>query len=161
MGLSKQPAHYAIAQSLVLITILSVSFCPSCTKKNELPRWMCGTWKSSFNGIDVRETWRSEQDKMIGSTVWSWDGKQRKETLQLYYEQDTLYYRIRMEGNKILYFKCEDPFGDTLIFVNHRNDFPKRLVYVRSTQQNMNVWIDNEEKDPNRISFPFEKITSH
>jgi hypothetical protein len=122
---------------------------------------MCGTWKSSFNGIDVKETWRLEQNKMMGSTVWSWDGKQRKETLQLYYERDTLFYRIRMEGNKILYFKCEDPSNDTLVFVNHRNDFPKRLVYVRPTGRNMDVWIDNEESDPNRISFPFEKIASH
>lgn len=97
---------------------------------------------------------------MLGSTVWSWDGKQRTEILQLFYRGDSLMYRVQMEGNKVLHFACLDPESDTLVFVNNKNDFPKRLVYVRPTGKNMSVWIDNEEKDPNRISFPFEKIAS-
>lgn len=121
---------------------------------------MSGVWKSSFNGIDVRETWKQDRDKMLGSTVWSWDGKQRTEILQLFYRGDSLMYRVQMEGNKVLHFACLDPESDTLVFVNNKNDFPKRLVYVRPTGKNMSVWIDNEEKDPNRISFPFEKIAS-
>jgi hypothetical protein len=121
---------------------------------------MAGAWKSSFNDIEVCETWEVKKGCMIGSTVWSWDGKRRREGLKLFYRGDTLIYKIVLEDKKTLFFVCEDCENDTLVFVNNKNDFPKRLVYVKPSGKKMSVWIDNEEKDPNRISFPFEKIAA-
>jgi hypothetical protein len=122
--------------------------------------WMTGVWKSTFNGVDVCETWELKKDRMVGSTVWSWGGKQRTEQLSIFYRGDSLIYKIILEDKKPLYFTCEDCENDTLVFINNRNDFPKRLVYVKPSGKKMNVWIDNEEKDPNRITFPFEKAAA-
>lgn len=157
MEIPKQPTASATAKQLIFTILLVLPLCISCSKKQELPEWMCGSWQSSFNGIDVREDWKMRSDRMEGVTIWSWDGKQRKETLTLQYSGDSLLYTIQMDSNKLC-FVCENPFNDTLIFVNYKNDFPKRLVYVKPKGPRMSVWIDNEEKDPNRISFPFEKI---
>lgn len=130
-----------------------------CEKKQELPLWMTGVWKSSFDGIDVRETWELKGKRMIGTTVWSWDGKQRTEKLRLYYENDSLTYDQKLEDGRYLKFICQDAANDTLVFVNNHNPFPKRLIYVKPKKgTKMSVWIDNEEKDPNRISFPFKKV---
>jgi hypothetical protein len=41
--------------------------------------------------------------------------------------------------------------------LNDKNDFPKRLVYVKPTGKKMTVWMDNESGDPNCMIFPFEK----
>jgi len=119
---------------------------------------MVGRWKSSFDGMAIRETWQQSGDHFKGSTVWLWDGKSRKETLTLFYNrEDQLIYRVKME-KKTLDFVCEDPTKDTVVFVNPKNDFPKRLVYVHPKGRKMTVWIDNEPNDPNRMTFPFEKI---
>lgn len=159
MELPKRPAYYSSrATTLILLSLLFLFH--SCSKPHELPLWMTGVWSSSFNGIDVRETWELKKDHLVGSTVWSWDGKQRREELKLSYQGDSLVYEILMEDKKLLYFTCKDCENDTLVFVNKKNDFPKRLVYVKPSGKSMSVWIDNEEKDPNRISFPFEKVAT-
>jgi hypothetical protein len=138
--------------------VLPLFVLAACAKEQELPVWMTGVWKSSFDGIDVRETWVLKGKKMIGSTVWSWDGKQRTEKLRLYYENDSLTYDQKLEDGRYLKFVCRDAANDTLVFVNNKNHFPKRLIYVKPKSKYMTVWIDNEEKDPNRISFPFKKV---
>jgi hypothetical protein len=161
MELPERPAYYltrTIAR-LGLPSFLLLLF--SCSPQpRKLPVWMSGVWESTFNDIDVRETWKCKNGFMSGSTEWSWDGKHRKETLRLAYIGDSLIYQVRLEDGKILKFVCTDAENDTLVFVNNKNDFPKRLVYVRPSGKKMSVWIDNEEKDPNRISFPFEKIAA-
>ena len=119
---------------------------------------MAGCWKSSFDGIAIKETWKKSGNHYTGSTVWSWDGKQRTEHLTLFYnDKDQLIYRVKME-KKTLDFVCQDPGEDTVVFVNPKNDFPKRLIYVEPKGTKMTVWIDNEPNDPNRMTFPFEKI---
>jgi hypothetical protein len=161
MELPEHPAHYVIKTITRLSCASLLFFVISCSQQpHKLPTWMSGVWKSSFNDVDVRETWECGNGFMTGSTVWSWDGKQRKEKLRLAYVDDSLVYYIRLEDNKLLKFVCTDAENDTLVFVNNKNDFPKRLVYVRPSGKKMSVWIDNEEKDPNRISFPFEKVVS-
>ena len=119
---------------------------------------MNGTWESTFNKINVRETWELKGKKMVGSTVWSFEGKKRVDAISISFNKDTLEYFASFENEKPICFKCFNTESDTLVFINKLNDFPKRIVYVRPNGKNMRVWIDNEENDPNRINFPFEKI---
>ena len=101
-----------------------------------------------------------KRQKKVGSTVWSFDGKQRVDACSISFNKDTLEYAVIFKNKKPVYYKCSNPENDTLIFINSKIDFPKRIVYVHPKGKNMRVWIDNEENDPNRIYFPFEKITN-
>jgi len=119
---------------------------------------MNGKWESTFNNINICETWQLKGEKMVGTTVWSFEGKKRVDSVSLSFNKDTLEYFTAFENEKPICFKCVHPENDTLVFINNENNFPKRIIYVRPIGKNMRVWIDNEENDPNRIYFPFKKI---
>lgn len=155
MEQSKQtPIRCYAGQVIVLVALLF----GGCTHYQPLPDWLIGSWHSTFDGIDIRETWQQDEDKLVGTTVWSWDNKQRREIITLHYnDENKLIYRQITEHKKNLEYVCENPLADTLVFVNNKVDFPRRLNYVKSSIKKMNVWIDNEQNDPNRVSFPFTK----
>jgi hypothetical protein len=157
MGNTKRTA---IFRNATLICVLSVLvLCSGCIRQHDYPDWFVGSWKSEFDGIGIEETWQKSGGKLVGKTVWHtpWDNNNRTEILTLYYQDDSLIYRLKTEHKKTLEFVCQDPSNDTLVFVNNKNDFPKRLVYVKPTGTRMSVWIDNEPGDPNQIQFPFKK----
>lgn len=130
----------------------------SCTDKSvELPQ-IQGRWKSSYNNIRVVETWSKSGSVLKGTTIWEQDTNRRVDHLQIKCYKDTLIYSLKMEGEPVIHFRCEHPLGDTLIFTNEQNNYPKRIVYVRPTNRKMRVWIDGGADDLNRISFAFEKI---
>lgn len=152
---TKQKPNWAIRIAALLAVLIVVL---SCQRTHPLPKWISGKWKSNFDGIDIVETWQEDGEKLIGSTVWSWDNKQRREIITLYYNSKRqLVYRMNTEHKSNLEFICQNPLEDTLVFINNKNDFPKRLVYVKPKSKKMDVWIDNEQDDPNRISFSFDK----
>lgn len=119
---------------------------------------MQGRWKSSYNNIQVVETWSKKGNSLVGTTVWEQDTNRRVDHLRMKYQKDTLIYSLKMEGEPVIHFRCDNPFSDTLIFTNEQNNYPKRIVYVRPTGRKMRVWIDSGSDNLNRISFAFEKI---
>jgi hypothetical protein len=121
---------------------------------------MKGEWKTSFNGIAINEKWSQKGDSLVGITTWKKGQNKRVDRLVIRFQHDTLVYQIQMDKNPPICFQCTDFTKDTLAFLNKHNDFPKRIVYVRPTGKSMRAWVDNGIGDPNRIDYPFEKITS-
>lgn len=158
MELAKQQTYRTTATNLIGLLLPASLLLLSCTRHDNFPKWMCGKWKSQLDEIEITENWKCANGCMSGSTIWAGDGKTKVEKLRLFFRDHTLCYEVRLNQDRPVIFKCIDPKSDTLIFVNNQNDFPKRLVYVKPKGYKMDVWIDNNEKDPNRISFPFEKI---
>ena len=155
MGIPKRTFKgTATYYKLIFIPLLFLS---SCISRNCIPDWITGEWTSSFNGIAIRETWVLEGDHLRGTTVWS-SGKSRTvDRLKMYFDQkNRLVYEIK-EPRKLLRYFCDDPYNDTLVFVNLAANFPKRLVYVQPKGTKMKVWVDNEPNDPNQVVFPFKK----
>ena len=163
MGTPKQPSYYAsqrarFPRALIAVIVLVVSFLLSCTNNSpDLPK-IEGSWKSSYNDISVVETWRKKGNTLVGTTIWEQDTNRRVDHLEIVCKKDTLVYSLKMEGEPVIHFYCNNIFSDTLIFLNEQNEFPKRIVYVRPKGRKMNVWIDNGDNDLNRMSFGFEKI---
>ena len=155
MEIPKRAFKVTATYRLIFIPLL---FLYSCVHRKAIPEWITGEWTSSFNGIAIRETWTAENDHLTGTTTWSW-GKQRKvDRLKMYIDQkNRLIYQIR-EPKATTSYVCDDPNNDTLIFVNNKANFPKRLIYLRPHGSKMKVWIDNEPNDPNQIVFPFKKV---
>lgn len=133
------------------------AFFSACSSESALPNWLLGPWQARYEGIDIKETWYSKNDRLVGKTIWTLDHHQRFEKLTIFQNKDKkLVYRVEMEG-KSLDFICKESGKDSLIFVNETNDFPKRLVYVKPVSNSMKVYIDNSPTDPNRMSFHFRR----
>ena len=160
MELPKRSANQAIV-AIYLLAAVSVLFLHSCSSDSpQLPLWMKGEWKTSLNGITIKEKWSHKGDSLVGITSWTKGKNKRIDRLVIRFQHDTLIYLLQMDKNPPICFQCTDLSKDTLAFLNKHNDFPKRIVYVRPTGKSMRAWVDNGVGDPNRIDYPFEKITS-
>src|SRR4051812_6799591 len=107
MANPKRPFDYLIERFGLIIGLTFLL--TACSHQHDLPHWMAGRWRSSFDGMAIRETWQPAGDRFNGSTIWLWDGKSRKEILTLFYDRsDQLIYRVKME-KKTISFICEDP----------------------------------------------------
>lgn len=160
MELPKRSAN----QAIVVICLLAVSsflFLHSCSSKtSELPHWLKGEWKTTLNGITIKEKWVQKGDSLVGLMSWTNDQNKRVDHSVILLQHDTLVFKLKPDKKDPICFYCTDLTKDTLAFVNKRNDFPKRIVYVRPKGKTMRTWVDNGAGDPNRINYPFEKITS-
>lgn len=162
MGQPKLPTRYALKKARLLSfmclgAVVSV-FLSSCVNQSaELPH-LNGTWKSSFNDIQIIEKWSKKGNSLVGTTIWELDSNRRVDHLRIALQEDTLIYSLKMDGKTAIHFRCTEPFSDTLVFINESNDFPKRIVYIQPKGKKMKAWIDSNEEDPNRITFTFEKI---
>lgn len=160
MELPKRSANQAIVISC-LFAVVSVLFLHACSSNETvLPHWLKGEWKSSLNGISIKEKWVQKGDSLVGVTSWTKGKNKRIDRLVIRFQHDTLIYQLSMDQKPAICFYCTKLSKDTLAFVNKQNDFPKRIVYVRPTGKTMHTWVDNGAGDPNRINYPFEKITS-
>lgn len=160
MELPKRSANKAIVV-ICLLAVSSLFSLHSCSTDNpELPHWLKGEWKTSLNGITIKEKWVQKGDSLIGVTSWTKGKNKRIDRLVIRLQHDTLIYQLSMDKKPPICFQCTDLTKDTLAFVNKQNDFPKRIVYVRPNGKTMRAWVDNGVGDPNRINYPFEKITS-
>jgi len=144
-----------------LKTTFAILFIPvlmlfSCTKNQYLPHWFLGKWKAEFNGISVVETWEKHDEMYTGTTVWDDHGLQSVEKLKLYFDDDKLVYQININDTDTK-FICSNLDNDTLIFINNKNDYPKRIIYTRPIKKEMKVWIDNFQNDSHTSTFYFEK----
>lgn len=138
-----------------LLLVNSIVLC-GCTKKNYLPSWMVGKWKTELNGISVVENWEQKNDHLSGLTIWDDHGLQSKEYLKLYFQESELVYEVIINKVKRK-FVCNRMDNDTLIFVNNQNDFPRRIIYTKPIHKRMKVWIDNFQNDSHTLTFYFEK----
>src|SRR6218665_2432535 len=139
MGNSKFKTTFAVIATPILILC-------SCTKNQYLPSWFIGKWKAEFNGISVIETWENHDGYYSGTTVWDDHGLQSKERIKLYFEEGKLVYQLKIDKTNTK-FICDNVDNDTLIFINNKNDYPKRIVYTRPINKEMKVWIDNFQND--------------
>ncbi|ASS48896.1 MAG: hypothetical protein A3D31_05835 [Candidatus Fluviicola riflensis] len=161
MELPKRKTSQVIGVTCIL-AVVSVFLFHSCSStESGLPHWLKGEWKTSLNGITIKEKWIQQGDSLVGVISWANDQNKRVDHSVICFQHDTLVFKLITGKKEPIYFRCTDASKDTLAFVNKHNDFPKRIVYVRPTGKTMRTWVDNGAGDPNRINYPFEKISSH
>ncbi len=152
MGTSK--LQTSLIASVALASTLLVS---SCVQQRRYPSWLLGEWKTRYNNFAIKETWKESGDGYVATTIWNDDGKKMLEKVVLFYKDKSLVYRVETK-RKTVEFTCDKPHDDTLVFINQQNDYPKRIVYVKPKGDNMTVWIDKYENDPEAEYFPFVRV---
>lgn len=160
MELPKRSAYKAIVVTCILavVSLFSIHSCSSNPPR--LPHWLKGEWKTTLNGITIKEKWVQKGDSLVGVISWTNEQNRRIDHSVILLQHDTLVFKLISGKKTPICFHCTDLTKDTLAFVNKRNDFPKRIVYVRPKGKIMRTWVDNGAGDPNRINYPFEKIAS-
>ena len=150
-----------IAKTLVVKLILAGLFgifFESCVNKpTNLPQWLVGKWQAEADEVRIIETWRNNNSFFTAEEVIFFMNDSKKSKIELFHRNDTLFYNLTI-NNKKSSFICDHPESDTLIFINKRNLFPKRIGYIKPINNNMTVWSDNFDGDPHRIEYAFKKI---
>ncbi|MCC6701443.1 MAG: hypothetical protein IT221_07960 [Fluviicola sp.] len=144
-------------QRLISIFIVIISLYACQQNEYKMPHWLLGKWKTNYDGFLITEYWYKNKTGFTAVTVWHDKKSKDYEHINLLLNKDQLTYRIKTK-TKNMDFVCDDIHNDTLIFVNNDNDFPKRIIYVEPTGDEMEVWIENFPNDPNEMRFPFKKI---
>ena len=148
MAISKCKTTYAFVLAFFVLV--------SCGKNQYLPKWMLGKWETNFNGIHIVEDWQEKDDTFSGRTIWDDGGLNSIEKHDIYIKDGQLNYHVKINDTETS-FVCDDFNNDTLIFVNNKNDYPKRIVYTKPVKNIMKVWVDNFQNDSRTSVFYFEK----
>ncbi len=124
---------------------------------SDLLKWLSGERADTTMGF--YEGWRSSGDTMFigygfqiseGDTIF-------KEALSIRKTGDTWLYIVQ-HGSGETSFKLMAAPGDTLIFENPDNDFPKRITYLNKPGNKIVVDIENPGEPDKLICFNFIPI---
>lgn len=95
--------------------------------------WLVGNWESNSEGMTITENWQVLNDSTLaGSSSTMKDGQVVfSEKLALEYRNSTYQYVADL-GFKVATFKVQSIGNESISFVDPENDFPSRIIYVRS-----------------------------
>lgn len=124
---------------------------------------LIGEWSAPYKDGEIVEKWEKKYAKMMkGETVYAKDNEEEsREDIQLVLEDRRIYYIPKLKGED-----DEEPVQFTLIeidknkfiFENKDHDFPKRIIYVMKTPDEMDATIEGEtSKGFKKIEYKFKR----
>lgn len=124
-------------------------------------KWWLGNWQmKSAEGL-VIESWSSaaENEWQGYSYYITPDGDTAShETVRLVNDNDTLFYipNVSNQNNGIsVQFRESLQTDSSIVFENATHDFPKRIVYVKTSDTSIHAYIDGNGKT---VDFYYTKI---
>ena len=122
------------------ITALIVTYSLfSCSKESPLPLWMIGNWQTQSDGFTIIENWKLDSDQLKGATSWKKATVHFEEKSTISATEKGLSLKILI-GKRTIVFKSEAISSNTLVFINAKNDFPKRICYTLLSNDKLIAW---------------------
>ncbi len=129
---------------LITILIFVAGCSDSGSKKNDLEqfKWLIGSWTDTTNGFF--ENWTLSGDSALtgyglqilkGDTIF-------EESLTVKKVGHNWSYIVRY-GSEETVFPLSNVTGDSLVFVNPGNEFPKRISYIKKTDGSIMAVVEN------------------
>ncbi|OSZ82233.1 hypothetical protein CAP35_02895 [Chitinophagaceae bacterium IBVUCB1] len=155
--------------TLCIITILSAcssnnSGNDTITGKNSkviVPTWLLGNWQMKTDNGTVTESWAKANDSLwIGSSYFILPNGDTAsmESIRLATIADTLYYMPTVsnqnDGREIR-FKETERTDTSIVFENPLHDFPKRIVYIRTSDSTIYAYVAGNGK---QLDFNYNKM---
>lgn len=143
---------------LMLIFLTSFAFFTiSCnTRKTEIVAmaWMQGSYKDTLQNF--YEHWEISGDTMLKGAGYAESGKDTGfyEDLAIKKTGNIWFYVVTTGGRQTLFRLTNKP-GDSLVFENNGNEFPKRITYLRKDQGKIMAIIENPGLPETQIKFNF------
>lgn len=119
--------------------------------------WLDGKWVDEGNGF--YESWTKSGDSMLtgygyqlieGDTIFG-------ESLKIKMLSEKWAYIVNTEDEETIFYLINKP-GDSIVFDNPENNFPKRITYVKESNGNISATIENPGNSENYTRFDFRPI---
>lgn len=147
-----------IIKRIIATLIVTISLY-ACSKESSLPLWMIGNWQTQSEGFTIVENWKLDSNQLKGATSWKKGTVHFEEKSTISATEKGLSLKILI-GKRTIVFKSEAFSSDTLVFINAKNDFPKRICYTLLSNDKLIAWIENYPNDPNKKVFSHKRIVN-
>lgn len=147
-----------IIKRIIATLIVTISLY-ACSKESSLPLWMIGNWQTQSEGFTIVENWKLDSNQLKGATSWKKGTVHFEEKSTISATEKGLSLKILI-GKRTIVFKSEAISSDTLVFINAKNDFPKRICYTLLSNDKLIAWIENYPNDPNKKVFSHKRIVN-
>lgn len=138
---------------LVFLSCLLLS-CNKHAQKAKKPSFLIGSWKRT-NDTPGNETFESWNANFQGTGYTFKNGaKTFSEVLEILSKNDSLYLKVSGVNEKPTLFKFISQTDSSFVCENKKNDFPKRITYMKDGKQ-LKAIIANDEF---RMDFIFDRI---
>ena len=125
-------------------------------------KWLIGQWEGiQGNGIYHEEWSEQEEDKLTGKAYFINKGEiSNPEKLTLICREDGIFYIADVSHNTApVEFKLIDFTEDTIVFSNPLHDFPQKITYIKTGENNLTAVIEAEKNGKTKkIEFHLKKI---
>ena len=147
-----------IIKRIIATLIVTISLY-ACSKESPLPLWMIGNWQTQSEGFTIVENWKLDSNQLKGATSWKKGTVHFEEKSTISATEKGLSLKILI-GKRTIVFKSEAINSDTLVFINVKNDFPKRICYTLLSNDELIAWIENYPNDPKKKVFSHKRIVN-
>ncbi len=141
-----------------------IPFClmllPACFVKDQTKQdfrsmeWLPGSY--SDTALNFHEHWTAAGDTAFRGAgyIKGENDTVFKEVLSIRKEAGEWFYIVYAKDKQV-HFKMDGKPGDSLLFVNLSNEFPKRIAYYRKPEGVIFVRIDNPGEEGRQMLFNF------
>jgi hypothetical protein len=152
--------HMKSAFNFLVLTVFLTYMMTGCSNpqskadETDLPEWLAGNRADTSLGF--YEGWTISGDTMLTGYGYQLVDNDTifKESLLIRKTGNTWNYIVR-HGNKETVFALINTPGDSLVFDNPVNEFPKRITYLNKDEENIVVVIENPGDRNNITRFNF------
>ena len=139
------------------IFISLITGCSGHINKTAPFEWLNGKWVDEGNGF--YESWTKSGDSMLigygyqlieGDTIFG-------ESLLIKIHHGKWAYMVNTKDEETVFYLINNP-GDSIVFDNPENSFPKRITYVKDSNGNISATIENPGNAENRTRFDFRPL---
>ncbi len=108
--------------------------------------WLEGNWTTKVNGEEVDEQWMAPKNGlMLGLNRTTREGKRSSfEYMRIVQRADGIVFIAQPSGQAPVEFPASQVDGNSIVFENSTNDFPKRIVYKLDDQKRLYARIEGE-----------------
>lgn len=145
--------------SLVIVCTIfpSVAQAKGCDSLESLA-WLVGNWYSESSKLKIKESWIEVSSKSFEGAGETYSipkkGVVSAETLRLVEMSGEIFYIAKVASNDLpVSFKLTHCTNKTAMFENPQHDFPKRINYELTSENDLSVFVSGENGKGFSINF--------
>ncbi len=151
--------------ALFIVSVVCLIACKKEPVENKVATtdWLIGKWENKSIEGKLSENWVKVNDSLLTGTAFVVKEKDtlHSEKMQLKNEAEGVFYVstiIGQHNNKPVRFKLTTESSKQLVFENKNNDFPKKIIYTRITNDSLVINISGIQQGKNSSeSYPMKR----
>jgi len=122
--------------------------------------WIAGAWSVQSGNQTIEEHWVAASNALLGmGRTLSGERMVAFEYLRIETRPEGIFYVAQPSGRPPTSFRLTKLDGTTATFENEANEFPKRVIYSRKSENELTAWVDGGEGSSNALTFTYTRIS--